>query len=1137
MTRDRAHIDKRMKNTRVRRVLAAVVVGLAWGVWMVAIEAPPGVDAGEERRIDFDREIRPILSDKCYACHGPDAGSRGIRLRLDSEEGARADLGRGRHALVPGDVAKSELVRRITSKDEALRMPPATSPHPLSEVERQLLIEWVRQGARWESHWSFVPPRRPALPTVRDQGWPRNGIDHFILARLEEEGMRPAVEADPATLLRRVTLDLTGLPPTQEELDRFLADRSGMAYERAVDRLLASPRFGERMAFRWLDAARYADTNGYQIDGDRSAWRWRDWVIEAFNRNLPYDQFIVEQLAGDLLPGATLDQRIATAFNRNHRINAEGGIVPEEYAVEYVADRVDTTATVMLGLTVGCARCHNHKYDPLTQKEYYQLFGYFNSIREDGRAFDWGNSAPWMPAPTREQEARQRELETLRQQAREEVERETLRDGSRQRRWEEKLARGEGPRQWFPERGLLLHHPLAGGGEATLHPSPRPHHHRQPRPKKKDEPEPTSVDEDGLPGFRGTGPQGPTSIEAPTGEGVRFDGALTYNAGRVADLRYKSTSLDYRERFTISLWMAPSGPNAGAILTKMSDQVEETVDGLPRQRGLGLFFVDGRLHFHMVREWNYDGYRGETVDRLTPDRWRHVLVEFDGFRQYEDRVRIFVDGVEQRMKYPQPNLHLYWGEPNTPLRIGGGGGAAMRFRGGLAELRVYRRLVSEEERAILACGDPLPRIAALPAEQRTRAQVLKLRSTYRALGAKRGLQEAVRRLEEREEACQELVDSFPTLMVMEEMAEARPTWILRRGQYNLRGEPVERGVPAVLPPLLQNEPNNRLGLARWLTRDDHPLTARVAVNRFWQMIFGAGLVRTVEDFGTQGERPTHPALLDWLATTFRDGSGRDGSGRDGSGEPATRWDTKGLIRLLVLSATYRQSSIIPAEGLQRDPENRLLARGSRLRLPAEMIRDQALAISGLLVERLGGPSVKPYQPEGLYKDMAFSSLSGYTPETGEGLWRRSLYTYWKRTVLAPTMQVFDASAREFCTVRESRTNTPLQSLNLMNDVTYVEAARLIAERSLREGGRQATDQVRWVFRQVTSRAPRPAEAERLTAYLESQRSYFTEHPENARALLALGRRRSDPSLSPVELAARTMVASLLLNLDETITRQ
>jgi len=1123
MTRDRAHNNDWRKRARLRRAVAAIVVGLG----LASLERFPGVDAGEERRIDFDREIRPILSDKCYACHGPDAASRGIRLRLDSEEGARADLGRGRRALVPGDVTKSELVRRITSQDEVLRMPPATSPHPLSDVERQLLVEWVRQGARWERHWSFVPPQRPALPTVRDTSWPRNGIDHFILARLEEEGMRPSAEADRATLLRRVTLDLTGLPPTQEELDQFLADRSGMAYERAVDRLLASPRFGERMAFRWLDAARYADTNGYQIDGDRSAWRWRDWVIEAFNRNLPYDQFIVEQLAGDLLPGATLEQRVATGFNRNHRINAEGGIVPEEYAVEYVADRVDTTATVMLGLTVGCARCHNHKYDPLTQKEYYQLFGYFNSIREDGRAFDWGNSAPWMAAPTKEQEARQRTLEALRRQAEQEVERVSLREGARSQRWEEKIARGEGPRQWFPERGLLLHHPLAGGGEATLSPSPKPHHQRQPRPKKKDEPEPTSVDKDGLPGFRGADPQGITSIEAPTGKGIHFDGLLTYNAGRVADLRYKSTSQDFRERFTLSIWIAPDGPDAGAIVTKMSDEVEESENGLPRQRGIGLFLADGRLHFQMVREWNYDGFRGETVDRLTPNRWSHILVEFDGFRQYEDRVRIFVDGVAQRMKYPQPNLYLYWGEPNTPLRIGGGGGAARRFQGGLAELRLYRVLLSEEERAILACGDPLPKIAALPAARRTRAQALKLRDAYRSLGATPMLQEARRRLATREEESQELLDSFPTLMVMEEMAEAQPTWLLQRGQYNLRGEPVERGVPAVLPPLLQNEPNNRLGLARWLTRDDHPLTARVAVNRFWQMIFGAGLVRTVEDFGSQGERPTHPMLLDWLATIFR----------DGQGEPGTRWDTKGLIRLLVLSATYRQSSAISVEGGQRDPENRLLARGSRLRLPAEMIRDQALAVSGLLVERLGGPSVKPYQPEGLYKDMAFSSLTGYTAETGDGLWRRSLYTYWKRTVLAPTMQVFDASAREFCSVRESRTNTPLQSLNLMNDVTYVEAARLLAERSLREGGPQATDQIRWAFRQVTSRSPHPGEAERLTAYLESQRRYFTEHPENALALLALGRRQSAPSLSPMELAARTMVASLLLNLDETITRQ
>ncbi len=1075
----------------------------------------------QARRIDFGRDIRPILSDKCFACHGPDAAGSGSRLRLDSAEGAKADLGRGRRAIVPGAPEQSEMVRRITSEDEARRMPPVTAPHQLTGNEKSLLIEWIRQGAPWQEHWAFVAPRRPALPEIRDRAWVRNEIDHFILARLESEGIRPSPEADRATLLRRVTLDLTGLPPTAAELDDFMKDQAPDAYEKVVDRLLANPGYGERMAWRWLDAARYADTNGYQIDGDRSAWRWRDWVIASFNRNQPFDQFIIEQLAGDLLPNPTLDQRIATAFNRNHRINAEGGIVPAEYAVEYVVDRVDTTSTVFMGLTVGCARCHNHKYDPLSQKEYYQLFAYFNSIPEDGRAFDWGNSAPWISAPTVEQQQQLAQLDQQINRMTAELSRHETEIASSQRKWEARLAGGKRV-DWAISTGLLLDLPLERKVKPTLNRSAQDWHN--PQPPKLDEKTkkplpPTEADQaqflDGVPEY----------VATPFGEGVRFDGRLYYNAGRVADFRYKSTSRDFRERFAVAAWIKPEAENGGAIFTKMADTAEEQDNGLPRIPGVGLFHANGRLHFQMVREWNYDGYRSETVDPLPAGQWHHVLLQFDGFRQYDDRVRLFVNGVEQRLKVTQPNLYLYWGLPNQPLRIGGGGGKERRFRGVMDELRFFTRNLGPEEIAIMATGDSLTEIARRPEAERTPGQRHKLRAAFlerEVDGSRRRLRQQLDNLARER---QELVDRFPTLMVMEELPQPRPAHLLQRGAYDAPGPVVERGVPAVLPPLPATLPRNRLGLARWLTSTDHPLTARVAVNRFWQMIFGQGIVRTVEDFGSQGGLPSHPELLDWLAVEFQTGATGQG------------WDVKALLRKMVTSATYRQAGRLTPEGLQRDPENRLLARGPRLRLSAEMIRDQALATAGLLVDKVGGPSVKPYQPDGLYKDMAFSGLTGYERDRGEGLWRRSLYTFWKRTVLSPTMQVFDASAREFCTVRETRTNTPLQSLNLMNDVTYIEAARLIAQRMLGEKINGDPARLAWGFRLVTRREADERERQVLVRYLDAQRRHFAARPEEAEKLLAAGERRADQKIEARELAAWSMVASLLLNLDETITKQ
>ncbi len=1086
--------------------------------------------AVQPRAIDFTRDIRPILSDKCFACHGPDATAKKIKLRLDSEAGALS-------AIVPGQPAQSKLVKRITHKDEAMRMPPVDSGRSLTVQEIELLTEWIRQGAKWQSHWAFVAPVRPPMPSVKNTAWPKNAIDYFVLARLEKEGLQPAPEADRATLLRRVSFDLTGLPPTLQELDAFLNDTSPHAYEKAVDRLLASPRYGERMAYKWLDAARYADTNGYQVDGVRDAWRWRDWVIEAFNQNKPFDQFTIEQLAGDLLPNPTLDQRIATAFNRNHRINAEGGVVPEEYRVEYVVDRVDTTSTVFMGLTLGCARCHNHKYDPFTQKEFYQLSAYFNSINEDGHAFDQGNSPPVMLAPTREQQQELQRYEQDIAQVEAQIKTLTEKHAEAQSRWEKKLL-SKTNQHWFPEDKLIVQLALDENSKPVFNKSDRAHHEQY--NLAKDE-KPIKFET----GFKDSVPK---YIAAPTGQGVAFNGKLFFDGGMHADYRYKTTGSQYgyRERFTIAAWVYPEMEQSGSIVTKVSDSPAEKENNVPRADGYGLYFVNGKIHFNMVFRWGEDALRAETENTMPLKTWQHVAVTFDGTKQWEDRLHIYVNGQEQTLKFNQRNFFLLFGGSKNTLKIGGGGGPEFRFKGALDEVRMYSRSLELNEIALLANADALDKIVALPASQRTPVQAQKLKQAFVAQAAPDELQQIYKKLSLLKQQQQSFTDTLPTLMVMEELPQPRPAYLLRRGAYDAPGEQVPRGAPASLPAIPASFPNNRLGLAQWLVSPEHPLTARVTVNRFWQMFFGVGLVKTSEDFGSQGELPSHPELLDWLAAEFRGGEGERGrKGERANPQSAIRnpqWDVKALLKTIVTSATYRQASKRNPQSAIRnpqsdDPDNRLYARGPRYRLSAEMIRDQALFASGLLVEKLGGASVKPYQPAGLYKDMAFGGQTGYDQAKGEGLWRRSLYTFWKRTILAPNMQAFDATAREFCNVRDTRTNTPLQSLNLMNDMTYIEAARMMAERMLKEGGATAEQRLAWAFRAITSRQPSDKEIQVLLRQLEKQKEYFKRNSAEVKKLLAVGEKRNDDKLDKAELAAYATTASLLLNLDEVITKQ
>ena len=1010
--------------------------------------------------VQFNRDIRPIFSDKCFPCHGPDAANRSTALRFDSRESVLAELPSGVRAVVPGDADASELIRRIASEDPVRRMPPAYQGHAkLSDREIDLMRRWVEQGAEWQGHWAFIPPQRPAVPKTAHDDWALNPLDHFVARRLEREGLKPAPEADKSTLIRRATLDLTGLPPTPAEVDAFLADRSANAYEKVIDRLLDSPRYGERMAFRWLDAARYADTNGYQNDEERDMWRWRDWVIEAFNRNQPFDQFTIEQLAGDLLPNATLDQLIASGFNRNHRGNGEGGVVFEEYHVEYVVDRVEATSTVWMGVTMGCARCHDHKYDPFTQKEFYEFYAYFNNVPDRGRYFKYGNTPPIVPAPTPGQQAELATLEERIDGLEAKLRQTADASAAAQRQWEQKIRNSA--IDWSFDEKLLV-----------------------------------SV------GFDDGKAEGPRPA---LGAAAALTGEDFVDLGDKADF-------NFYQRMTLAAWIRPEKATGG-IVTRMEPKSTSRGD-----KGYGLFLVDGKLQFRIESTDIDDRMRIETVDLVPLGRWSHVAVTYDGSRLTRG-MRLYVDGKQQELHVILDHSNNDTNAPKTPLRVGHGPDPDDRFQGAIDDVRVYERDLSEHEVAVVATAESLAEIAAVPEADRTRAQADKLHWAFLSSHAPEPTRTAWNGLRALRLERQAMIDGFPTVMVMDELTPPRQAHLLKRGSFDAPGEPVNPGIPASLGSLPEGDPNSRLTLARWLVSRDNPLTARVTVNRFWQMMFGVGIVKTVEDFGSQGEWPTHPELLDWLAVEFIESG----------------WDVKGILKTMLMSATYRQESTVTPELLERDPENRLLARGSRLRLPAESIRDQALAVAGLLEERLGGPSVKPYQPAGLWTEL--SNWAEYEHDRDEGLYRRSLYTFWKRTIAPPAMVTFDSAARETCVVRETRTNTPLQALDLMNDVTYVEAARRMAERMIREGGATPDERLDFGFRLATARAPEAMEREILLASFRRFIDRYQTSPQDAESFLSAGESPRPDDLDATEHAAYTAVASLILNLDEAITKE
>jgi hypothetical protein len=1042
------------------RSLLLPVVILPAAVWMLQAATP---------EINFDRQVRPILSDNCFMCHGPDEKHRMANLHFDTKEGAFGKPG----VIVPGDSAHSKMYLKISNPNEAMRMPPVYSGRKLTPAQIETLKQWIDSGAKWETHWSFVPPKRPDLPPVQDKQWVRTPIDQFVLAKLESEGLKPAPEADRAILLRRVTFDLTGLPPTAEELNAFLQDKSPQAYEKVVDRLLASPHYGERMTMQWLDFARYADTHGYHIDSAREMWPWRDWVIAAFNRNEPYDQFTIEQLAGDLLPKPTQAQVIATGFNRNHMINFEGGAIPEEYQNEYIVDRIEATSTTWLGITLGCARCHDHKYDPLRQKDFYSFGAFFNAVPEKGLDGYTGNAVPFLQLPSERQKSIKEMLQTAIKEKDAEI-------AAAQATWEQH------------EREMPVSDITSGlVNEYTF-------------------------DET-------------LSDRLHTDVAKVVSGKVSYKAGRVgraADLDESPqvsfgniSAISDSKPFTVAAWVKPDGPSGMALLQEF-DKGQKNSAGFE----IAVDYCNKKNCNVIVRLRGKDAdsvLQAKSESGLALEQWNHLAVSYDGSRRAQG-IQIYVDGQNVNTAVDVDKYGAGVSYEKGDLQIGNKDWGTP-FKGQLGELRVYDRRLYPTEANELGSRSPLHAILALSADHRSEDQQKWIRQYF--------LQEAGNPAEKQldvdfvslNKGLDQLNKEIPSTMVMADMEKPRDTYILKRGDYQLRGDKVEANTPAVLPPLPKDAPRNRLTLAKWIVDPANPLTARVAVNHFWQMYFGIGIVKTSEDFGSQGDPPSHPQLLDWLATEF----------------VRTNWDVKAMQRLIVTSAVYRQDSKVSPALLEKDPENRLLAHGPRFRLPAEMIRDNALAISGLINEKIGGPSVLPYQPKGLWEEMAFGgNFSAQTYEQGHGsdLYRRSMYTFWKRSVPYPSLNTFDAPDREKCTARRGVTNTPLQALVLMNDPTFLEASRALAERDLKEAGTTETDRIRFAFRLATDRDPSPREFQILDGlYKKEMVHYDTDHAA-AEKLISIGESKRDPKFNASELAAWTLVSSTILNLDETITK-
>jgi hypothetical protein len=1000
--------------------------------------------AADHRSLQYNRDIRPILAENCFPCHGPDSAARKAELRLDRREVA-IEAG----AIAPGDPESSELIARIHAESADERMPPPKSTKTLTAQQKDLLKRWIAAGAEYQLHWSLIPATRPPLPKIRNESWVRNPIDRFVLAKLDENGLQPAPEADRRTLARRLSLDLTGLPPDPDLVETFVNDPAPGAYDRLVTRLLDSPRWGEHRARYWLDLARYADTNGYHFDNYREAWAYRDWVIGAFNRNLPFDRFTIEQLAGDLLPGHTIDQQVASGFNRCNATTNEGGVIPEEYTVLYTRDRTETTSVVWMGLTAGCAVCHDHKFDPITQREFYELSAFFNNTTQPTMDGNVKDTPPTVFVPRAED----------------------------RHRWKSLTAELAGVRGRFQARQQSARPDfdkwLASADANALS---------------------ASIPSDSLrlvanPGAAGTAGWPEARFEAADSGDFEKDQAFSFGA-----------------------WIKlPKSGMTGSAIARM--------DNTNGYRGWDLWLERNRVATHMVHKWPDDALKVVARGEVRPGVWTHLFVTYDGSARASG-VKIYINGEPQATETAADALKSSI-RTTVPLKAGQRQ-SSDRLDGVIVNaLRIYGRALAPGEVDQIAWSDRIAAIGRTAAGKRPSSEVDAafawwLRSIDPTAKELQGKLSAL----ETEQAAIKTRGTFAH--VMHERSEAAMAYLLHRGEYDKRRDPVKADTPDVLPPLPADLPRNRLGLAQWLMRPEHPLTARVTVNRFWQEVFGTGLVRTTGDFGVSGELPSHPELLDWLAVEFRESG----------------WDVKRLFRMMVESSTYRQSAVTTPEKIEKDPHNRWFSRGPRFRLDAETIRDSALAAGGILVDTLGGPSVKPYQPEGVWEAVAMpeSNTHFYYPEHGEKLYRRSLYTFWKRSAPPASMEVLNAPSREVCTVRRERTDTPLQALVTLNDPQFVEAARALAELVLKQNGQTSDHRIDFIARRVLARPFRPEELAVVRASLSKLEAYYRSHSDQAAKLLAVGESKASPALDPPALAAWTMLANELMNLDEFLNK-
>jgi hypothetical protein len=1065
------------------RVRLFVAMSMVWIFGACTPDMPDDVAAAYEilpDKLDYNFHVKPILSDKCFSCHGPDKGKQKASLRLDVPEIAFAPLveSPGKVAIAPGNAMGSEVYHRILSDDPDYTMPDPESHLTLSAREKAILIKWIEEGAVYRPHWAFVKPNDPDLPKVKNKEWCINPIDQFVLHKLEQEGFEPAPEADKELLLRRLSLDLTGLPPSLEEIDAFINDTSPNAYEKQVDRLLASSHYGEEMAVGWLDLARFADSHGYTVDRLRDMSPYRDWVINAFNQNIPYDTFIHYQLAGDMMPNPTREMIIATAFNRNHQQNMEGGIIEEEFQAEYVADRTNTFGDAFLGVSLTCAKCHDHKFDPVSQKEYYELFSFFNNVKEAGQiSWDDALPTPTLLLPTEKQEQIVNFLE----------------NGIREKQDElNRLESDVAPDfdKWISSRAFK-----------------RLAEHRIPRDGLKGV---FYFDNRDLRNGVDQRHKGVTKLlageEPPVFERRDEGNALVLNGDAWLDLTPVGV-FGRSEPFSIGLWVnIPSGLKEGVVFHK------SIAERLYNFRGFHLYLKNDRLEVSITHTAPSNAITKVSERSVPRDQWIQVTMTYDGSSKASG-MNLFVNGELWPMEITMDQLTkeiLFNSKSEPGLQIGAWDRGYGLKGGRVDEIVVYDRALTPFEVKVLARTATWRELLAKDESGAMDA----LRDYYISVVDPR-VASVRKELRNLRTALADSAESIAEIMVMQEMPKPKKTFVLIRGDYGSLGEEVFPNTPQSILKFQDNLPRNRYGLAQWLTDRNHPLTARVAVNRFWQKFFGTGIVKTAEDFGNQGELPSHPELLDWLAIQFQENG----------------WDVKALNKLIVMSATYRQSSRATPEKYERDPGNRFLSRGPSFRLTAEMIRDNALAASGLLNRKIGGKSVKPYQPEGLWA----INNTRYVPDTGDAVYRRSLYVVVKRSVPNPTLATFDATSRSGCVVRRQVTNTPLQALVTLNDPTFVEASRALGEQMTRatsnDGG------IIDAFSKLTGRRPSVDEVATLESLRREQLDLFRQHPEKAKGWLTVGQYVANPQADQMLIAANAVVANTILNADATLTRR